>query len=146
MTLIHAQVDLEALDTRTLYTQCFEIFKKDVIQEGFSIELESRIVEILEALQDLYSNRDDITDILAYAPKDSESVEHIIVNSMFNLANDAFNQWDQIQQPIAEQTANNVTIAIDTLNRQKKMTTNEYLSEATDIYFLEYTRMSHDMA
>ena len=58
------QVDLEALDTRTLYTQCFEIFKKDVIQEGFSIELESRIVEILEALQDLYSNRDDITDIL----------------------------------------------------------------------------------
>ena len=114
--ILMPQVDLESLDTRTLYTQCFEIFKKDVIQEGFSIELETRILEILKALQDLYSNRDDITDILPYAPKDSESVEHIIVNSMFDLANDAFNQWDQIQQTnIAEQPASNVTIAIDTL-------------------------------
>jgi len=135
--ILMPQIDLAALDTRTLYTQCFEIFKKDVIQEGFSIELETRILEILKALQDLYSNRDDITDILAYAPKDSESVEHIIVNSMFDLANDALNQWDQIQQTkIAEQPASNVTIAIDTLESTEE---DDYerisIQEATDILF-----------
>ena len=56
---------------------------------------------------------------------------------MFDLANDAFNQWDQIQQTkIAEQPASNITIAIDTLESTEE---DDYerisVQEATDILF-----------
>ncbi len=115
------QVDLEASDKNTLYEQCFNLFKQDVIQEGFSTELEQRILEILESLETIFSRKYDITDIIPHLPEDSQSVEHIIGHSVFELASSAFDQWDRVQQTkIIQQTASRVTIAVGTLQSSEE--------------------------
>jgi len=131
------QVDFEVANKSDLYNQCFDIFRKDIIQTSFSNELETRILDVLESIQSVYSNCDDITEIVCNLPNDTNTVEHLIVSSMYEFAEAAFNQWDQTQQArIIQQTVDKVTITIDP-DQEVQEDAYERISvqEATDILY-----------